>query len=174
MAKWTDDSVRAALGGRFAVRVYPFPGAAEIKIGIKLLTDSELDSVRLQAAAFAKLKQADLLMDPEFFDRAIHRELISRACVDAENPAEPFFPSQYDVAELDNLAVRSLYELYVTHQQALDPYAYCPPEDVDKLVDALGKSESSVGILNLYDTPTLRSLLLSTVLRLRETRAAPN
>lgn len=174
MAKWTDDSVRAALGGRFTVRVYPFPGAPDLKIGLKLLTDAELDSVRLQAAIFAKGKQADLGIDPEFLDRAIHRELLSRACVDPEKHDEPFFPSQNDVAALDSLMVRSLYELYVTHQQALDPYAFCPPEELERLAATLGKSESSAGILNLYDAPTLRSLLLSMVLKQRETQPRPN
>lgn len=174
MAKWTDDSVRAALGGRFAVSVYPFPGAPDLRIGLKLLTDAELDSVRLQAASFAKTKQADLVVDPEFLDRAIHRELISRAYVDAEKQDEPFFPSQNDVAALDNLTVRSLYELYITHQQSLDPYAFCPPDEVEKLVETLGKSESSVGILNLYDAPTLRSFVLSMALKQRETPPQPN
>lgn len=172
MAKWTDESVRAALGGRFKVQTYPFPGKPELSVGIKLLTDSELDKVRLQAAVFVKGQAADLNIDPDFFDRAVHRELISRAFVDPERPSEPFFPSQNDVAELDNLLVRSLYELYVTHQQALDPYAFCPPEDVEKLVETLGKSESSVGLLNLYDAPTLRSLLLSMGSMLRATRAS--
>lgn len=174
MAKWTDDSVRAALGRRFEVATYPFPGKTEIKVGIKLLTDAELDQVRLQAADFVKRQKADLSIDPEFFDRAIHRELISRAYVDPDRPGEPFFPSQNDVALLDNLAVRSLYELYITHQQSLDPYAFCPPDEVDKLVDTLGKSESSVGLLNLFDAPTLRSLLLSMALKQRETRAVQN
>lgn len=172
MARWTDDSVRAALQSRFAVLRYPFPGASGIEVGIKLLTDSELDSVRLQAATFAKGKHADLLVDPEFFDRAIHRELISRAYVDPDKPGEPFFGSQNDVAELDNLTVRSLYELYIVHQQSLDPYAFCPPEEVDKLTDALGKSERSAETLSLYDAPTLRSFVLSMALRLRETRAS--
>lgn len=174
MAKWTDESVRAALGGRFKVHTYPFPGKPDLQIGIKLLTDHELDKVRLQAAEFAKGQRADLTIDPEFFDRAIHRELISRAYVDPEKPTEPFFPSQNDVAELDNLTVRSLYELYVTHQQSLDPYAFCPPEDIERLVESLGKSETSVGLLNLYDAPTLRTLLLSLALKQRGTQASPN
>lgn len=174
MAKWTDESVRAALGGRFKVHTYPFPGKQEISVGIKLLTDAELDKVRLQAVVYAKGQQADLNFDPDFLDRAIHRELISRAFVDPEKPEEPFFPSQNDVAELDNLTVRSLYELYVTHQQALDPYAFCPPEQIEQLAESLGKSESSVGLLNLYDAPTLRSLLLSTALKLRSMPASPN
>ena len=172
--RWTDESVRAALAGRHKMQTYPFPGAEGVQVGIKLLTDSELDNARLQAVQFAKQRQADIAYDPEFLDRAIHREVISRAFVDPEHPEAPFFPSQNDVAVLDNLVVRSLYELYVTHQMALDPYAFCPPEEVEKLADALGKSESSVvAVLNLYDAATLRSFVLSTVSMLRATRAVP-
>lgn len=175
MAKWSDESVRAALQGRFAVRRYPFPGSPGergVEVGIKLLTDAELDSVRLQAAEFAKKNRADLTIDPEFLDRAIHREVISRAFVDPEHPQEAFFGSQNDVAELDNLTVRALFELYMLHQQALDPYAFCPPEEVEKLVEALGKSERSVETLSLYDAPTLRSFVLSMASTLRSTRAS--
>ena len=173
MARWTDESVRAALGKRFEMRRYHFPGVDGLEVGIKLLTDSELDSVRLQAATFAKGKHADMVLDPEFFDRCIHREIISRAFVDVERPSEPFFGSQNDVAELDNLTVRSCFELYVIHQQSLDPYAFCPPEEVDKLVDTLGKYERGVEILSLYDAPTLRCFVSSMALKLREMRALP-
>jgi hypothetical protein len=177
MAKWTDESVRAALQGRFVMRKYPFPGSAGsergLEVGVKLLTDAELDSVRLQAATFAKKQHADLIIDPEFLDRAIHREVISRAFVDPAAPDEPFFGSQNDVAELDNLTVRALFELYMLHQQALDPYAFCPPEEVEKLTEALGKSERSVETLSLYDAPTLRLFVIILASMLRATRASP-
>lgn len=172
MARWTDESLRAALSSRFELRRYPFPGLDGIEIGLKLLTDGELDSARLQAATFVKGKLADLVVDPEFFDRAIHRELISRACFNPDNPAESFFGSQNDVAELDNLTVRSLFELYSLHQQSLDPYAFCPPEEVERLVEDLGKSERSVEVLKLFDAPTLRSFVLSMASMLRKTRAS--
>lgn len=168
--KWSDDSVKAALQGRRIVRRYPFPGAEGIEVGVHLLTDAELDGARLQAAEFCKTSKANLVIDPEFLDRAIHREVISRAFVDPDAPDEAFFAKQDDVAELDSLTVRSLYELYVAHHQAMDPYAYCPPEEVENLVKTLGESESSVGLLSLYDAPTLRSLLFSSVSMLREMR----
>lgn len=168
MAKYSDESVRVALRGRFAVRKYPFPGQPGLEVACKLLSDAELDGVRLEAVEFCKRKKAELAADPEFLDRLIHRETVSRAFYDAANTEESFFGSQADVAELDNLTVRSLYELYISHAQSMDPYAYCAPEEVEALAEQLGKSESSAGLLNLFDAVTLRSLLLSMALRLRE------
>jgi hypothetical protein len=55
----------------------------------------------------------------------------------------------------------------------MDPYAFCPAEDVDRMVDALGKSESSVAGLSLFDAPTLRSFVLSMASMLREMQQPP-
>lgn len=169
MGKFSDESVQLALRGRFLVRTYPFPGAQGVEVAVKLLSDAELDSVRLEAVEFAKKKKAELIADPEFLDRVIHRETVSRAFYDPASKEESFFSSQAEVAELDSMTVRSLYELYISHSQSMDPYAHVPKEDIEELADILGKSESSVGLLNLYDAETLRSLLLSMGLRLRET-----
>lgn len=173
MAKYDDKEVRAALSGRRVMRRYPMPGAESVEVGIRLLSDTDLDSARLEAAEFCKKQKADLRVDPEFFDRAIHRETISRAFVDPDSPDEPFFGSQADVAELDNLTVRACYELYVAHHQAMDPYLFCSEEEVEKVVDALGKSESSAGLLSLYDAPTLRSFALSMASKLRAMQPTP-
>lgn len=173
MAKFSDEQVKAALAGRRVVRRYPMPGAEGVEVGVRLLSDAELDSVRLEAAEFVKKNKVETVIDPEFFDRAIHRETISRAFVDPDQPDDAFFGSQKDVAELDSLTVRSLYELYIAHHQAMDPYLFCPEEDVERLVEQLGKSESSAGLLSLYDAPTLRSFVLSLACKLRATQPTP-
>lgn len=172
MATYADEAVRQALHGRFVVRTYPFPGQPTMTVAVKLLSDAELDSVRLEAVEFCKKKKAELGADPEFLDRLIHRETVARAFYDPDRADHSFFGSQEDVAELDNLTVRSLYELYVTHAQSMDPYAFAPLEQIEELADTLGKSESNVGLLNLFDAVTLRSLLLSMALRLREVAPA--
>lgn len=173
MAKFSDESVQVALRGRFVVRTYPFPGAPGIEIAVKLLSDAELDGVRLQAVEECKKKKVELIADPEFLDRLIHRETVARAFYDPAKSTDSFFGSQAEVAELDNLTVRSLYELYISHAQSMDPYAHAPLEEIEELAETLGKFESSVGLLNLFDAATLRSLLLSLALRLRETSAIP-
>lgn len=173
MAKFSDESVQLALRGRFVVRTYPFPGAPGVEVAIKLLSDAELDGVRLEAVEYAKKKKAELIADPEFLDRVIHRETVARAFYDPAAQEDSFFSSQAEVAELDSQTVRALYELYFSHAQSMDPYSHVPADQIEELADVLGKSESSVGLLNLYDAVTLRSLLLSMGLRLREILLTP-
>lgn len=171
MAGFSDESVRLALRGRFTVRTYPFPGLTGVNIAVRLLKDGELDAVRLQAVEECKSKRVELVADPEFLDRLIHRETIARAFVDASDNTQAFFGSHEDVAELDALTVRALYELYMLHAQSMDPFAYCPAEEVESLAASLGKSERPAEILSLFDAPTLRTCVLSLALRLRETLA---
>lgn len=172
MGRFSDDAIKAALCGSQAMRRYPFPGHAKTQVAVKLLTDAQLDGARLRAVETVKARKAEVLIDPDFLDRCIHREIIAAAFYDADESSKDvwFFADQDEVAQLDNHTVRALYELYMTHAQSMDPYAYCPPEEVEALSEQLGKSENSVGILNLYDAVTLRSLLLSTSLKLRETQ----
>lgn len=170
MAKYSDEVVAAALRPRGVVRKYPFPGAPGIEVGIKLLSDAELDSARLQAVDYCTKKLANLIADPEFLDRLIQREIIARAILDPEHEGHYFFADQHEVAQLDNLTVRSLHELYQLHAQSMDPLAFCPVEQVQELADTLGKSESAAGVLSLYDLYTARSCVLSLALKLRETQ----
>jgi hypothetical protein len=174
MASFSDhEKLRVALQGRGAVARYPFPGAEDVEVGVKLLSDRELDGIRLRAVEYVKTKKADLLLDPEFLDRTIQRETVACAFVDPDKPSHAFFASQEEVASLDNLTVRTLYELYIAHGQAMDPYAFCPPEEIEELIAALGKSDSSAARMSLFDAPTLRSCVLSMARMLRERSLPP-
>jgi hypothetical protein len=168
MAKFNDESVRSALAGRMAVREYPLPGAESVMVGVRLLRDEEMDAVRLQAQQFVLTKKCELAVDPEFLDRAIKRELISRAFVDAEKTDEAFFGSQASVAELDAPMVLACFELYNQHQMMVDPYAHCSEEEVAELVELLGKSPDREATLRLFDAPTLRSFVISLAATRRE------
>lgn len=173
MPKYSDTDVTEALAGRKAVRVYPFPSAEHIKVGVRMLSDDEMDGVRLEAQEYVKKKKCELVIDPEFFDRALHREVIARAFVDAEQQDEPFFSSMREVRELDPALVVACFELYTRHQIAMDPFAHCTREDVEELVDLLGKSPESEELSRLFDAPTLWSFVRSLALRLRETQQTP-
>jgi hypothetical protein len=169
VARFSDESVRLALCSPQAPRRYPLPGNTKIEVGVKLLTDAEMDGVRLRAQDTAKRKKADLLIDGErFFERLIFREIIAAAFVDPDAEGVPFFADESEVARIDNHLVMQLYELYVAHAQSMDPYAYCPPEQIEELADTIKKSENAVGLVNLYDGPTRASLIVSLALRLRE------
>lgn len=169
--KFSDQSVRAALAGRKAVRVYPLPGAEGVKVGLRMLTDGEMDSVRLRAQDYTSKRKCEFVLDPDFFDRAIQREAISCAYVDAENNEEPFFSSPDEVAEMDAPAVRACWELFVQHQMAMDPFAHCSREEVDELVALLGKSGDLEGLSRLFAPSTQWSFVLSMANVLRETLA---
>lgn len=168
MPKFSDSSVRAALSGRLAVRVYPFPGADDVSVGVRMLRDHELDSARAAASDFVRKHKIELVIDPEFFDRAIKREVISRAFVDASAPDDAFFGSQDDVADMDAALVAACFELYSRHQIYVDPYSHCDAEEVDELLELLGKSGTSAETWRLFDAPTLWSFVLSMGARLRE------
>jgi hypothetical protein len=173
MSKTTLEQLRAALHGRMEVRRYPFPGQPEITVGIKLLTDDEQDGVRLRAQHEAVRVKANILLDPEYLNRLIHRETVALACY-GEGDQFLFEDAAQVAKELDALTVAALYDLYIFHHQALDPYSFADEEEVKALVDQLGKSETDVGRLSLFDAPTLRIFVLILVARLRANSAAPS
>lgn len=174
MAKYSDEQVKMAVLERRLPARYPFPGDESVQIGVRALTDDQLDDARAAAALYVKERQIDLVVDPEFFDRALHREVVLRSVVDPDSPDRaPFFESAAQVREMDSLLVRSLYELCIHHQQAADPYAHVTGEEVEALVAQLGKSNDSVARLSLFDRPTLVSFVLSMASLLREKSATP-
>jgi hypothetical protein len=175
--KFSDESVRAALAGRKAVKPYDLPGAENVRVGIRMLTDVEMDGCRLRAQDYVLKKKCELVVDPQFFDRAIHREVVAMAFVDIDKPEEAFFGSPDEVAQNDAAVVEACWELYTNHQVAMDPYRHCSPEEVDELVELLGKagSEEAQGQLlsSLFEPNTRSSFVISMAKRLREISATP-
>jgi hypothetical protein len=169
MPKYSDEAVFTAIEGRRAVKRYPFPGS-DSECGIQMLTDGKIDTIRCDAVTYCKTKKVDLALDPEFLDRTIMRYTILEAFVDPDKPAEAFFDGIGDVMLLDNVMVRALYELYIAHQQSMDPLAYVSREEVDALIAQLGKPGSGAERMSLFDRPTLLSCVLSMASVLRETQ----
>jgi hypothetical protein len=172
VAKFSDDSVRAALAGRGEVRRYALPGADSIDVGVKVPTDAELDGARLRAVDFCKKKKVDPKFDPDFLEHAIQRETIALSFVDIDAQTEAFFEDADAVAELDAMMVSSCYEVYLLHFQAMDPYAFVSGDEAEELADTLGKSERPEERLSAYDSRTLRASVLSLALKLHEARAS--
>lgn len=177
MAKFSDESVAAALRGRGEVRRYLMPGshASEIYVGVKVPSDAELDGARLRAVDYCKKRKVDPRFDPDFLEHAIEREIVALAFVDIETLGndggpESFFQDAEQVAALDKQMVTALHEVYLMHFHAMDPYASVSGEELKELEDALGKSSKPEEMLSFYDLRTLRALLLSMALRQRETQ----
>lgn len=167
MTKFSSEVVSASLMGRRAIREYPFPGLDGVTVGVRVLSDEEIDEARLLAAEVCKQKAVDVTLDPEFLERLIHRCIIAKAFFDVEKTMDRFFSSQADVAKFDALVVRSLYELYASHVQDMDPLSFVPPEEVGALIAQLGKSETHAARLSLFDRRTLLSFVLSMAQLLR-------
>ena len=182
MGNFNDDRVRAVLLGRRAVRVMPFPGVEGAEFGIRILVDEEIDHARMAAVEyvknFTKRLQMDygqvLLIEPDFLDREIQRQIIWRSFIDPdtreeENPA-PYFPDPEDVRKLDAVLVETLHQCYLEHQNYINPLTGLSDEEVDALVEALGKESIGTAILGQYDAPTLRKLVHTLVARLASSR----
>jgi hypothetical protein len=134
-----------------------------------MLTDGEVDSARFDAQQYVKERRIELHLDPEFLDRAIQRQIVLRAFVDADSDPDapkPFFDSIDDIKDLDAALVLQLFHLYCGHQQAMEPLAHLSEEEVEELVAVLGKSGSSERLMGL-DRPSLLSCVLSMACVLR-------
>jgi hypothetical protein len=171
MPKFSDTQVASAVFARRAVHEYPFPASEGVNVGVRVLDETEVDAIRLEAARICKVKQVEAALDPEFFDRIVHRLVVLNAFFDVDDKQGKFFASYEEVSKIDTLLLRTLYELYCTHVQAMDPLAYCSAEEVEVLVEQLGKSEVAAARLSLFDKPTLVSFVLSLVHNLRSMSA---
>ena len=169
--KVTDEQVRLALTQRLKPKRYAFPGIDGQFVAVKALTDTEMDGCRMRATEYLKrskmANQLELAVDPNFYNRALHREVISASFRDPESVEDFYFPKADDVASLDNVTVAVLYELFCSHQDAMDPYASVSEEEVDALVAQLGKDVKLEEILNSFDADTLRRCVRSLVCKVR-------
>ena len=175
---FSEERVREILLGRRAVRTIDMPGFPGVKVGIRILYEFEIDSARVEAAKYVRDRAKEVLFDaaallaiePELFDRECQRQVLQRAVIDADSDPtspRPFFPSDLDVRQLDSVTVRALWDAYAEHQEWVSPRYSLSDEDVEKLVDALGK-ESAPGVtLAHFERDTLESCVRSMASRLR-------
>lgn len=171
MARFDDEAIARFLRGRREVARIPFPGLPKTEVGVRILTDDQLDAARLSAAAYCKKRGADVSIDPEFFDRAVQREIVALAIVDPDAPAdEPrtFFASAEDVRQLDASILLTLWQSYLAHADAVSPLRKLDESEVRDLVEALGKGSPPAGLLSGLDAGSLRRLSISLALALRE------
>lgn len=166
-ARTTLELVKAAIDGRRTAREYPFPGVDGVSVLVRLLTDEELDGCRRRASAYVERLRVSILIDPEMFDRALRREIIAAAYF--ESDGKYLFGKAEDVADLDDATVIALHVQYTLHHETCQPWVTGAEGEVEALVEALGKSDGSVGALSLFDAPTLRRFVVSMARKLRAT-----
>ena len=168
------------LAGRRAIGRVPFPGAEddpELEIGLRILTESEVDEARLDSADYlrrlCKARRFELERfieaDPEMLDREHQRAIVFRACVDPESDAaDPakFFDTPAQVRRLDTLTLQRLYEAYLDWQDCVDPRVSLSESDARELAETLKKEPEARVILTQFAPDTLRALVRSLALRL--------
>jgi hypothetical protein len=181
---FTDDRIRAMLRGRREVRVYPLPGAddeAEFAVGIRVLTGEEIDDARTEATqytqALAKRRKLDVQqlqwIDGDPHEAEVHRQIIYRACIDPDSVSsdaepKPFFPGVQAVRQIDDTFAQMLYQLYLSHQQWVNPYLGASQSEVTEIIEALKKTPERRAMLGLYDVPTLLTLAASMAAQLAD------
>lgn len=173
MARFSDEAISRMLQGRKTLEPVEFPGLPSVKVGVRILSEEEIDSARIAAAAYCKERRVDVLVDPDFLDRAVQREIVAAAYFDLDAPAdEPrvFFSSGADVRKLDAPIQRVLFEAYLSHQDEVSPLRRLNDAECDEVIDRLGEGRSAEALLNACDAFTLRRLLRSLGSALRETR----
>lgn len=184
MSTFDDERIKAILLGRRAVRVMPFPGVEGAEFGVRILLDEEIDHARMAAIDylknFTKRLQMEigqiLLIEPEFLDREIQRQIIWRSFVDPEHKNEenppPYFADDEDIRKLDSVLVETLFQCYLEHQNFVNPLTGLSEEEVGGLVEALGKGLISTAILGQYDAPTLRKLVHTLAVQLASSQTS--
>lgn len=167
MARFSDEDVSKILLGPAAVSRVAFPMAQGIEVGLRCLSDNEIDTARVQAHCYLEgiCKRADLGLrsfvdiDPESLNREQQRQIIALAFVDADKPERPFFDDAIQVRRLSSVVVARLWELYLDHQDKVNPYFNLSKEQLKELADALKKGLDATDLLAGFGRDTLCSLV---------------
>jgi hypothetical protein len=181
--KFTDAQVHAIVRGPRGFREYDLPGAAGIRVAVRVLSDAECDDARVEAQtklrSIADARKWDPVsmtdIDPEHLTRLTQRRIIFRAYYDCDTTsgepekAERFFPTHADVDSLDTTTIERYFQLYLEHQQWVAPLRSADEEGVRALADALGKELDGSVFLSGYEASTLRSLCISLARALHST-----
>lgn len=180
--KFTDERLAAILRGRRAFRVIDFPGAppeAGVKIAVRVLTEAELDSCRLQSQvklrSFCETRKWDpttvVDIDPGLVSRYSEREIVWSAfydpeTIDKEQP-DRFFQTVRDVESLDATSLTRLHEAYNEHQEWAAPLHRMTEEEVQGMIEQLGNAQSAPAELHRCERSTLVRFVISLASRLR-------
>lgn len=174
-----DDRIRAlVLGPSRAYRTLAFPGRSEVRIAVRALTEREIDACRVEGQRqFLDLCRARgwdpdkaINIDPLMHSRLVERQIVWRAFFDPDTIAgpdpRPFFPSDSDVAELDSITTTDLVSAYAEHQEFVSPSRGLSPEEVERMIDAMGKGSEPAVVLRTIERDSLVSFALSMARRL--------
>lgn len=178
MARFSDEDIRKIIIGDRIVAPAQFPGRESVTVGVRGLSDDEIDACRVDAQCYVEsiCKRADMRyevfvgVDPESYDRELQRQIITRAFVDIEAHERPFFEAAVQVRRLGSVTIARLWEIYTGHQNAVNPRRMLSESQTKELVDALGKEPSGTVVLEDFERDTLCSLVRFLASELRTSR----
>jgi hypothetical protein len=169
MPKFSDERIAAILSGRRRIGKFMFPGSDKIEIGVRLLSDEEIDTARFNSQFYLekRCKSIDMTLanfiqvDPEALDREHMRQILFLAIVDPDsNPDNPegFFGKDEEVRRLDSVMIQQLWEIYSDWQEVVNPRYKLTSDEVKELVDTIKKEQTAKVILAHFDRSTLTNL----------------
>jgi hypothetical protein len=176
--RFGDTEIQAILQARRVIGRSTFPGAEDKEIGVRLLSERDIDLARFEAQMYlerqAKKVQLTLIdfvqVDPESLDREHQRQVILRAfCEPDSAPEKPvlFFDNIEQVRSIDSVLCQQLWEIYVDWQDTVNPRLSLTEEEVSALVESLKDAPMSNLILAPLERETLQSLARSLAAQLQ-------
>lgn len=168
--RFDDTAIQGILDERRVIGRTHFPGSKTIEIGLRVISDFEIDTARFQAQIYLehRCKRAQLTLldfaniDPEGIEREQQRQTLLVACVDAESEDDdprPFFAHIEQVRGLDSVLIAQLWDAYTDFTDSISPRLNLSEEEVADLVASLKDEREAKALLAAFDRDTLQSLL---------------
>ena len=165
-----DPQIQDLLKNRKKIGRFLFPGTEGFEVGVRLLTEKQVDVAYLKAQVHlsglckkAGLEFAELLLaQPELMDQESQRQLLLVALVTPESDPErpdPFFKKEDHIRELDNVMMRLLWSEYQGWVDQNTLREQISEEQMREIVEALKKDPDSLAGLARWNADSLANLL---------------
>jgi hypothetical protein len=158
------------------IRVIVFPGERgkqhNLSVGIWCLSRHELAEAEREAAKYlqdiCKVSDAQLAVGTSLAEEEIKVQLLFRALRDPKEPTRQFFKEIMHLrTRLYADEITALYSAYLEFVEERSPLRKCvSSEEIDQLVDSLGKGLPANSVLSFYDTSSLKNIVEELAARL--------
>ncbi|MEI7456557.1 MAG: hypothetical protein WCK93_07495 [Nitrosomonadales bacterium] len=136
----------------------------DVRLGIRVLSESERESAQLAAAAYFKGLEVELSATTvEAFEAEVASQVLLRALVDIETRKPVFVSCAVLKQTLSAESKHDLLNAYVLHERNISPRAGMMPDDeFVSLLETVKKTPQTPRLLNCNGV-TLRRLIVSLV-----------
>jgi len=158
------------------IRVIAFPGERgkqhNLSVGIWCLSRHELAEAEREAAKYlqdiCKVSDAQLAVGTSLAEEEIKVQLLFRALRDPREPTRQFFKEIMHLrTRLYADEITALFRAYLDFTEERSPLrSMVSSEELDQLVDSLGKGQAAGFVLNCFDTSLLKNIVRELAVRL--------